>query len=63
MRASTLFVLTLCVLVGLGVAIVSYNGDAYFGLTADPSIVPDVEEFTARLQEAAAECTALAATR
>src|SRR5438874_2018762 len=48
---------------GLGVAIVSYNGDAYFGLTADPSIVPDVEEFTARLQEAAAECTALAATR
>jgi len=45
---------------GLGVAIVSYNGDAYFGLTADPGIVPDVEEFTARLREAAAECTALA---
>ncbi len=45
---------------GLGVAIVSYNGNAYFGLTADPSIVPDVEEFTARLQEAAADCTALA---
>ena len=47
---------------GLGVAIVSYNGDAYFGLTADPGIVPDVEEFTARLEEAAAECTQLAAT-
>jgi diacylglycerol O-acyltransferase len=46
---------------GLGVAIVSYNGDAYFGLTADPSIVPDVEEFTAKLQEAAAECVQLAA--
>jgi WS/DGAT/MGAT family acyltransferase len=45
---------------GLGVAIVSYNGDTYFGLTADPGIVPDVEEFTARLREAAAECTALA---
>jgi diacylglycerol O-acyltransferase len=45
---------------GLGVAIVSYNGDAYFGLTADPGIVPDVEEFTAKLREAAAECTALA---
>ena len=46
---------------GLGVAIVSYNGDAYFGLTADPGIVPDVEEFTAKLEEAAAECTQLAA--
>ncbi|HYM97414.1 MAG TPA: WS/DGAT domain-containing protein, partial [Candidatus Sulfotelmatobacter sp.] len=45
---------------GLGVAIVSYNGDAYFGLTADPSVVPDVEEFTAKLREAAADCTALA---
>jgi diacylglycerol O-acyltransferase / wax synthase len=45
---------------GLGVAIVSYNGDAYFGLTADPGIVPDVEEFTSRLREAAAECVALA---
>ena len=45
---------------GLGVAIVSYNGDAYFGLTADPGIVPDVEEFTSKLQEAAAECAALA---
>jgi WS/DGAT/MGAT family acyltransferase len=45
---------------GLGIAIVSYNGDAYFGLTADPAIVPDVEEFTATLREAATECTALA---
>jgi WS/DGAT/MGAT family acyltransferase len=45
---------------GLGIAIVSYNGDAYFGLTADPSIVGDVEEFTATLREAAAECAALA---
>ncbi|HEV2035945.1 MAG TPA: wax ester/triacylglycerol synthase family O-acyltransferase [Candidatus Dormibacteraeota bacterium] len=45
---------------GLGVAIVSYNGDAYFGLTADPGIVPDVEEFTAKLRDAAAECVALA---
>jgi diacylglycerol O-acyltransferase / wax synthase len=45
---------------GLGIAIVSYNGDAYFGLTADPGIVPDVEEFTTALREAAAECAALA---
>jgi diacylglycerol O-acyltransferase len=46
---------------GLGIAIVSYNGEAYFGLTADPGIVPDVEDFTARLREAAVECEALAA--
>ena len=45
---------------GLGVAIVSYNGDAYFGLTADPGLVPDVEEFTQKLREAAAECAELA---
>jgi len=46
---------------GLGIAIVSYNGEAYFGLTADPGIVPDVEQFTAMLREAADECVALAA--
>jgi diacylglycerol O-acyltransferase / wax synthase len=46
---------------GLGIAIVSYNGEAYFGLTADPGIVPDVEQFSAMLREAAAECAALAA--
>ncbi|MDQ6720788.1 MAG: wax ester/triacylglycerol synthase family O-acyltransferase [Candidatus Dormibacteraeota bacterium] len=45
---------------GLGIAIVSYNGQVYFGLTADPGLIPDVEEFTAKLQEAAAECAALA---
>lgn len=45
---------------GLGIAIVSYNGAAYFGLTADPAIVPDVEEFTTTLREAAADCVALA---
>jgi diacylglycerol O-acyltransferase / wax synthase len=48
---------------GLGVAIVSYNGDAYFGLTADPSVVPDVEEFTRNLRAAAAECAELAKPR
>jgi diacylglycerol O-acyltransferase len=46
---------------GLGVAIVSYNGDAYFGLTADPDLVPDVEAFTAKLRDASAACEALAA--
>ena len=48
---------------GLGVAIVSYNGDAYFGLTADPALVPDVDEFTRYLRDAAADCTALAMPR
>lgn len=45
---------------GLGIAIVSYNGQAFFGLTADPGIVPDVEQFTAMLRAAADECAALA---
>jgi len=45
---------------GLGVAVVSYNGDAYFGLTADPGLVPDVEAFTQNLRDASAECAALA---
>ena len=44
---------------GLGVAIVSYNGYAYFGLTADPDIVADVEDFTDKLREAANQCSAL----
>jgi hypothetical protein len=46
---------------GLGVAIVSYNGDAYFGLTADPGVVPDVEDFTTKLRDAAEECIAIGA--
>jgi WS/DGAT/MGAT family acyltransferase len=47
---------------GLGVAVVSYNGDTYFGLSADPAVVPDVEAFTSNLRQAAADCVALAAT-
>ncbi len=45
---------------GLGVAVVSYNGDTFFGLTADPAVVPDVEAFARALREAAADCVALA---
>jgi diacylglycerol O-acyltransferase len=47
---------------GLGVAVVSYNGDTYFGLSADPAVVPDVEEFTRALSGAAADCMALVRT-
>jgi hypothetical protein len=42
------------------VAVVSYNRDTYFGLTADPAVVPDVEAFARALREAAADCVALA---
>jgi diacylglycerol O-acyltransferase len=45
---------------GLGIAIVSYNGEVFFGLTADPGLVPDVEEFTHHLEQAAVRCLALA---
>jgi len=44
---------------GLGIAIVSYNGEVFFGLTADPGLVPDVEQFTRHLREAAASCLSL----
>ena len=46
---------------GLGIAIVSYNGEVFFGLTADPGLVPDVEAFTRHLREAADRCLGLAA--
>ena len=45
---------------GLGVALVSYNGGLFFGLTADPAIVPDVEDFARHLREAAAASLQLA---
>ena len=47
---------------GLGIAIVSYNGEVYFGLTADPGLVPDVEAFTGHLRVAAERCLALASS-
>jgi WS/DGAT/MGAT family acyltransferase len=37
---------------GLGVALTSYNGALYWGLTGDPELVPDIEE-TARCIESA----------
>ena len=44
---------------GLGLAAVSYNGDVFFGLSADPGLVPDVEAFTRFIQTAAERCFAL----
>ena len=38
---------------GLGIAIVSYNGDAYFGISADAHIVPDADSFATHLWRAA----------
>ena len=46
---------------GLGIAIVSYNGYLYLGFSADSTLVPDVEDFSAQIRAAAVECAALAA--
>ncbi len=45
---------------GLGVALVSYDGGLFFGLSADPGVVPDVEDFARYLREAAAASLQLA---
>jgi diacylglycerol O-acyltransferase / wax synthase len=44
----------------LGVAVVSYDGNVYFGLGADPGVVSDVEAFATHLRAAAAACVELA---
>jgi len=44
----------------LGVAVVSYDGDVYFGLGADPGVVDDVEAFAGHLRAAADVCVELA---
>ena len=46
---------------GLGIAIVSYNGGLYFGFTADPEVVPDIEEFTRHIKEASEAAAKLVA--
>ena len=43
----------------LGLAVVSYNGDVFFGLGADPGVVDDVELFAGHLRSAAETCLAL----
>src|SRR5207248_1320650 len=40
---------------GLNVAIVSYNGNVFFGLLADRDLVPDLEAFAAHLEAAIAD--------
>ncbi len=44
----------------LGLAVVSYNGDVFFGLGADPSVVQDVAAFAGHLKAAADACVGLA---
>jgi WS/DGAT/MGAT family acyltransferase len=44
----------------LGLAVVSYNGEVFFGLGADPGVVDDVDAFAGHLREAAHSCLALA---
>ena len=44
----------------LGVAVVSYCGEVYFGLGADPGVVDDVEAFAGYLRSGAEACRELA---
>jgi len=46
----------------VGLAVVSYNGDVYFGLGADPGVVHDVEDFAGHLRAAAESCMTLVRT-
>jgi diacylglycerol O-acyltransferase len=43
----------------LGLAVVSYNGDVFFGLGADPGVVTDVDAFAAHMRAAAESCREL----
>jgi hypothetical protein len=45
---------------GLGIAVVSYNGNVYFGISADAGLVPDVDVFAGHLRQAATEVTNMA---
>jgi diacylglycerol O-acyltransferase len=45
---------------GLGIAVVSYNGNVYFGISADAGLISDVEVFARHLREAANNVTTLA---
>jgi len=46
---------------GLGIAVVSYNGDVYFGISADGGVVPDADAFARHLDRAARAATRPAA--
>src|SRR5262249_44048602 len=45
---------------GLTVALVSYNGDVHFGLTADRDLVPDVDRLAKHMDRATSEFQAIA---
>ena len=45
---------------GLGIAVVSYNGNVYLGFSADSTLVPDVEVLSVQIRAAAREYAALA---
>ncbi len=40
---------------GLGIALLSYDGHIYWGFSADYDVVPDLDEFVAGTREALAE--------
>jgi hypothetical protein len=40
---------------GLNIAIVSYNGNVFFGMLADRDLVPDLSDFAHHLEQAVAD--------
>jgi hypothetical protein len=47
-------------MLGLNVALVSYDGGVHVGLNADRDLVPDLDRFAKHLEHAAAEYLAIA---
>jgi diacylglycerol O-acyltransferase len=46
--------------VGLGIALISYNGNVCWGFNADLGLVPDLSDFVARIQESFAQLAEVA---
>jgi diacylglycerol O-acyltransferase len=49
--------------IGLGIALVSYDGRVFWGFTADSELVPDLEDFVASIDESFAELAELAGVK
>jgi hypothetical protein len=48
---------------GLGIALLSYDGNIYWGFSADYDVVPDLDEFVAGTRDALAEVVRAARRR
>ena len=56
--ADTVGMIPLTATLGYGVAILSYNGNLYLGLTAEPNLMPDVDFMKSRIKETLRELIA-----